>query len=115
VLAGLQVHVLEDAVEVVDDADVVAIREDLGVARRFGDPHAAVGPAGQRVVEVARRVAVVVDAARPVVDADAEARPVVVRPPGHDRHDPVAAVAVAIAVDAPVATIDIAAAVAVVA
>ena len=31
--AGVDVQLLEDAVEVVDDADVVAVHVDLGVAR----------------------------------------------------------------------------------
>ena len=43
---GFQVHVLEDAIEVVHDAHVVAVGEDARVARRSRDPDAAVKVSG---------------------------------------------------------------------
>src|SRR5262245_2438287 len=46
--AGLQVQVLCRAVEVVDDADVVAVDEDLRVLRRAFDAHAAIRVPGLR-------------------------------------------------------------------
>src|SRR5690349_15101359 len=74
-----QVQMLEDAVEVVDEADVVAVGEHARVARRVGDPQTAIQPSRNRIVVAARRVPVRVVAVRTVNHAGAIARTIDVR------------------------------------
>src|SRR5207302_17318 len=52
---GLEIQVLEHAVEVVDDAHVVTVGVDLGVRRRIDDANAAIRAPGQRGVVAGRR------------------------------------------------------------
>src|SRR5438128_2563370 len=67
VRAGFEVQMLEHAVEVVDDAHVIAIREHLRVSRRVDDPDAAVQAAGDNRQVSGRRHAVVAVAVRVTV------------------------------------------------
>ena len=72
----LQIQVLEHAVEVIHDPDVVAVGEHLGLVRGVGDPQPAIGPAGNRIEVAARRVTVRISAARAVEDADPDPGPI---------------------------------------
>src|SRR5262245_46309356 len=85
--ARFQVHVLEDAVEVVHDADVVAVGEDLRVARRASNADAAVRTAWNRIEVASRRVAIWIIAAGSVIAAKGVARTVHVRTVYHDADD----------------------------
>src|SRR5687768_10778982 len=67
-----EIQVLEDPIKIVDDSDVVAIREDVRLSRSLRDPQTAVRPSRNRIVVAARRVSIRVRAAGTVVDADAE-------------------------------------------
>ena len=83
----LEIHVLEHAVEVVHDSDIVTVREYLRITRRAGDAEPAVRPPRNRVVVAAGRISVRIRAARAVVDAEREARVIHVRSIRHNRDD----------------------------
>jgi len=51
----LEIQVLEQAIEIVDDPDVVAIGEYLRFAWCIRNPEAAIGTPGNRIVVAARR------------------------------------------------------------
>src|SRR4051812_44027367 len=85
--ARFQVDVLEDAVEVVDDAHVVAVGEHLRVTWRARYADAAIRASGDGLVVAARRVAVRVVAAGAVEHAEAVARAIHVRTVRHDADD----------------------------
>src|SRR5258706_5983921 len=60
---GFEIQVLEDTVEVVDDSDVVAVREDVCLPRSVRDAQAAVQSPGNRIVVTTRRVHIWIRAA----------------------------------------------------